>query len=85
MSLHPLFTQAALGKVERERDAQDAKWGDQVNHSDLYWLGILVEEVGELAKGIIETYPDGMITKELTQLAAVAVGWLEARMRRGAT
>lgn len=52
------------------------------DNGDLYWLGILVEEVGETAAEIIE----GNDTKtgvELVQVAAVALAWLEARARRG--
>jgi hypothetical protein len=60
-----------LIKIERAR--QDAKWGVQ-DHDAPYWLGILVEEVGELAKDIIEHRG---IYLELVQVAAVAVAWLE--------
>ena len=40
-------------RVIHERRAQDAKWGEQ-NHNDYYWLGILAEESGEVAKALIE-------------------------------
>lgn len=64
-----------IADVLRERTRQDEKWGEQ-NHDDLYWLGILMEEVGELAQGIIEGSPN--YRKELVQIAAVAVAWAEA-------
>jgi hypothetical protein len=69
-----------LQLVMEERARQDAKWGEQ-NHKDLYWLGILMEEVGELAKAIIEDKPlDGC--KELVQVTAVGVAWLDCINRR---
>lgn len=72
-----------LQAILLERKRQDEKWGEQ-DHGDLYWLGILAEELGEVAKAIIETqvgHP-GDTRMELTQLAAVALAWLEAMNRR---
>ncbi len=66
--------------IKAERARQDAKWGEQ-DHDDLYWLGILMEEVGELAKSIIENDPKNG-AKELIQSAAVCVAWMEAIDRR---
>lgn len=62
-----------------ERTKQDEKWGEQ-NHPPLYWNAILVEEIGELSAAIIEgrEYHD-----ELVQVGAVALAWLEARIRGG--
>ena len=71
--------ESVLWKVRHERQRQDEKWGEQ-NHSPLYWLGILVEEVGELSKEIIEGH-ELSCQKELIQVAAVAVAWLEMRLR----
>lgn len=68
----------AFIKIRKERQKQDEKWGEQ-NHGDLYWLGILVEEVGELSKEIIEGRD---CREELVQTAAVAVAWLECIQRR---
>lgn len=65
-------------QIQDERAQQDKQWGEQ-NHGDLYWLGILVEEVGEIAKAIIEERP---IDTELIQVAAVAVAWFECIQRR---
>ena len=36
-----------------ERARQEEKWGEQ-NHNDYYWLGILFEEAGDVAKALIE-------------------------------
>ena len=68
----------AMIRIERER--QDAEWGEQ-NHEDLYWLGILMEEVGEIAKAIIECRPAD-VGKELVEAAAVSVAWLECLKRK---
>lgn len=40
--------------VKGERYKQDAKWGLQ-NHWRHEWLAILVEEVGEVARAILES------------------------------
>jgi len=69
-----------LSEVMLERARQDQKWGEQ-NHPDLYWLAVLTEEVGELAKELIE----GRLAearRELVQVTAVGVAWLEAMERR---
>ena len=65
--------------VRDERIRQDKKWGEQ-NHRDSTWLAILVEEVGEAAKAILEKDGDDL-EKEIIQVAAVAVAWRESRMR----
>jgi NTP pyrophosphatase (non-canonical NTP hydrolase) len=67
--------------IREERRRQDEKWGVQ-NHDNLYWLGILVEEVGELSKAIIE---GKMTHRELTQVAAVALAWMECHERHPRT
>lgn len=69
--------EVVLQEILEERARQDCKWGEQ-NHPALYWLGILVEEVGEVAKAIIERR---RYKEELIQTAAVCVGWLEAMAR----
>lgn len=68
--------------VEAEMDRQDWKWGQQ-DHADLYWLAILTEELGEVARALVEDDGDGDLTgEEITQCAAVAMQWLESRRRR---
>jgi hypothetical protein len=68
-----------LQRVMEERARQDAKWGEQ-NHADLYWLAILTEELGEAAKELIEGRCN-RADKELVEVAAVALAWLECRER----
>lgn len=61
--------------VMLERKNQDVRWGVQ-NHGPDGWLAILMEEVGEVARAVLEgkafTYRD-----ELVHVAAVAVAALE--------
>lgn len=73
--------------VRNERSDQNTKWGEQ-NHEPAWWLAILVEEVGELAKAILETeqgsiVPTKDIETELIQIAAVAKVIWESGKRRG--
>lgn len=76
-------------EILQERRRQDRKWGDSSRHSNLYWLGILVEEVGEVAKDLIESSSernffevldckDESYRFELIRTAAVCLAWLEA-------
>lgn len=74
--------------VLKERDRQDAKWGEQ-NHFPEKWSGILGEEFGELCQAINETVFDNGSDKggyenmktEAIHVAAVAVGFLECLER----
>lgn len=68
-----------------ERDRQDRKWGDQSHLPDLMWMAILMEEVGEAAKEIIDGRPDNNLEEELVQVGAVVTAWLEALAKRKAT
>ena len=72
-----LMDERVLQAINDERDRQDVKWGEQ-NHTPLVWLAILMEEVGELAQEIIQDYPAGhKIRNEATQVAAVAIAFIE--------
>ena len=79
------YMNIALADVQREREQQDQKWGEQ-HHAPAVWLAILVEEVGEVAKVVAETTAgdDTMAQRwpayreELVQVAAVAVAAIEA-------
>ena len=72
-----------LAHVLLERARQERKWGTQ-NHQPVWYLAILMEEVGELAQSIIETnFGHGenqgaeKIYNEATQVAAVALAMVE--------
>jgi hypothetical protein len=77
--------------IRDERRRQDAKWDEQ-NHDDLFWLGIVVEETGEVGKACIEHVENDVpvdqyeaeLRSELVQVAACAVAWIEAIDRRRA-
>ena len=66
-----------VADIEREMQRQEKKFGVQ-NHDDLYWLAILMEEVGEVAKARLEENQDQMRI-ELIQCAAVIVTWLKSQ------
>lgn len=55
------------------------KWGTNRDLALEVWLTILVEEVGELARAILEQKPTAMeeMRSETIQIAAVAVAFLE--------
>lgn len=73
------LTEMVLKEVRAERARQDEKWGSQRLLPDGKWLAILTEELGEVAKAVLE-HDDGEITKELIQVGAVAVAWAESQM-----
>lgn len=75
------MTNEVAALIAAERVRQDAKWGQQ-DHRDLFWFPILVEEVGEVAKALIEGDKNSAM-RELIEVAAVAVQWLEAMGRQG--
>lgn len=65
----------AIDLVLEERKRQDEKWGTDRNLADELWLTILAEEVGESAEAMLKDLPSKI--KEVTQVAAVALAWLE--------
>lgn len=73
--------------VALERARQTRKWGVQ-DHSDLEWLAILTEEVGEASQEALtaifgaEAKGHGDLREEVVHIAAVAVAWLENIDRR---
>ena len=63
--------------INQERDLQDVKWGALPRYlSDMVWLTILMEEVGECAKAILMRDWSNL-KLEIIQVAAVAIAWLE--------
>jgi NTP pyrophosphatase (non-canonical NTP hydrolase) len=65
-----------LHAIVKERHNQDEKWGIQ-QHSHGVWYIILGEEVGEVARSILENDSQERVREELIQCAAVCVAWLE--------
>lgn len=80
-----------LDEVMAERERQEHTWGEQ-NHDPQDYFAILSEEVGEVAKEVVEwrwakddKERKGRIVlmrHELVQVAAVAVAMIEAIDRR---
>jgi len=64
--------------VYLEQRRQESLWGQQ-DHKATRWALILQEEVGELAKAVLNGDAHE-ITDELVQVAAVARTWLESTM-----
>lgn len=63
-------------EILQERKRQDKKWGDQRNLSDMRWLGIVTEEIGETAEEVLSDSPEKM-RKEVIEVCASALVWLE--------
>lgn len=70
-SLHEVFS-----LITEERNNQDIKHPNN-DHSPEYWLAILVEEVGEAAKEIVERQSILKLRAELVQVATTAVRMLQ--------
>jgi NTP pyrophosphatase (non-canonical NTP hydrolase) len=64
-----------MAQVSEERQAQDARWGEQ-NHPFEYWNCILMEEIGEVSKAFMEKDDDNLRV-ELVQCAAVLMAMIE--------
>lgn len=68
--------------ISTERDAQDAKFGNQI-HSMPVWSAVLTEECGEVAEAALRVAFHGEhdhlahLREELVQVAAVAVHIIE--------
>lgn len=70
--------ESVLAAVSAEQNRQIELWGDQRDHDDTLWLTILTEEVGEVAKAILEGDDPSHICEELVQVAAVAATWAQS-------
>ena len=77
--------QVALGDVDRERERQNRIHGEGeaniVNRGAAQALPALVEEVGEVARAMVERDHEAYRT-ELIHVAAVAVAMVEAHDKR---
>ena len=78
---------SALIAVARERNRQEELWAGPHDHGkgscasdevpEPIKAAVLLEEVGEVARALLEGDREGLAT-ELIQVAAVAVAWREA-------
>jgi len=73
----------ALDMIAAEDISQRELWGNQT-HTGHRWMTILTEEVGELAKAILENNL-AEIAKEGTQVATLAlkIAWMARKMLEG--
>jgi len=80
-----LKTLTVLTEIDTERENQDEKWGQQ-NHHPQMWLNILMEEVGETSRAMMDAHfrKDDWddYRKEMVQVAAVAVAAIESFDRK---
>lgn len=63
---------------------QDRTWGINRVQSSLLWQAVLSEEVGEVAKEVLEK-DNEKLREELVQVAAVALNWIKALDREEVT
>ena len=61
--------------VRKERDFQREKRFEDRQHTDEEWLSILLEKIGEVAKGINQSLYHSEIYWELVQVAAITTAW----------
>ncbi|MBN8824415.1 MULTISPECIES: hypothetical protein [unclassified Spirosoma] len=71
-----MTTEQVIELVVAERERQIAKWGKQ-NLKLYFWILILQEELGEVAKAIIDEEPKENLLNEAVQVTAVAVQMCE--------
>lgn len=75
--------------IDAEREAQIRKWavathgwgiGDCSSRdmAAIVKVGVLAEEVGEVARAVLDQEGEERTARELIQVAAVAVAWLES-------
>ncbi len=64
--------------IEAERDRQNARWGCCDHRRDI-WMLILVEEVGECAKAIIEDNDNALAEKHTLEIALGAAPQFDPR------
>ena len=63
--------------IAEERQRQIDKWGDDRNLDPFVWLAVLSEELGEASQEVLKARSQEDLEKEIIQIAAVAVAWLE--------
>ena len=73
-----MYRQEIVELIILERARQDKKWGADRELSNYVWLAILIEEVGEAGKAILDKDLDNL-KEELIQCIAVIFAWLEAK------
>ncbi len=69
--------QEIFDRIDRHRDAMEIKHGKEtLMHRQDIALAVLVEEVGEIARAMLEETPE-RLKEELFDVAQCIVAWLE--------
>jgi NTP pyrophosphatase (non-canonical NTP hydrolase) len=78
----------AFRRIQNERERQREQWSGQhawgkgdcssLEVEDIVKAAVLMEEAGEVARAVLDGIPLPALVDELTQVAAVAVAWMEA-------
>ncbi len=81
-------TVKTLSSILSEREAQQKQWGeDGEKHSDIFWSSVLAKQTGQAAALIVNFLTaqnpiarenaKRAVRREVVQIAAVAMAWLE--------
>lgn len=70
--------------INRERENQTDLYGNQMDKTNGRWLPVLVAEVGEVADSLSKNTDQELLKRDLIQVAAVAVAWLETKFQGNA-
>lgn len=80
---HPSPRERVLQAIREERRRQDERWGSPNTNPLPVWQLVLSEEVGEVARAVLQGDRYGL-REELVQVAAAVVAWLEQLERETA-
>lgn len=61
-----------------EKHSAKGRSAEQMPWTDPFWLPVLVEEVGEVARAMCDREPAERVREELIQVAAMALAWADA-------
>jgi NTP pyrophosphatase (non-canonical NTP hydrolase) len=70
--------ESIIAAIEKERERQNLLHPEELG--DQQMLAVLIEEIGEVGKALLEEGPEEL-EKELIQAAAVCFRWLENRTK----
>lgn len=71
-------TESVFKLVLIERARQNEKWGWPRTHFDSKWFTIFIEEVGEIAKALLEGSEEDVKTESIHAIA-VLFAWMESK------
>lgn len=65
-------------KRAHAKHSAKGKSAEQMPWTDPFWLPVLVEEVGEVARAMCDREPPARVREEMIQVAAMALAWADA-------